>query len=736
MNEKIISNLNFAQKEATTHIDGPLLVLSGAGTGKTRVITSRIAHMILDNGINPDAIMAVTFTNKAANEMKTRIEKIVGHTAGLWVGTFHSISAKLLRMYASSIGIDPKFAIIDDSDKNKIIKQIIAELQIDEKRYPQKLISYLLSTIKEKCVDENDLDRLQGFKYGNLKVPELYVAYQTKLKIYNMVDFDDLIMLVVKMFKNHKNILNDLQDRFKYIMVDEYQDTSHAQHLMLKILASKYYNICCVGDEDQSIYSWRGAIVDNILNFEKDYSGAKIIKLEENYRSSSNILGIATGLITNNKSRYNKRLFSNANQGEKVRIIKTQDSNHEGNQISDNIANEFESGCKYNQMAILVRASFQIRSLEECLIKRNIPYRVVDGVKFYDRKEVKDLIAYMRFIFSDTDRLAFERIINLPKRGIGDKTLEKVFQASESHGWSITKALNQMLQNGDFSKKVADEITIFLDHLSHWREYVYNERFTLSSLADMVAMQSGYLSFLKQESEEDGGTDRIENVKELIDALSGFHAMEEFMEHIALFSAKDGGSGQQDAVNILTIHGSKGLEYDIVFLPGWEENVFPSYKSIEDNGESGLEEERRLAYVAITRARKKLFISHADSRFIFGKYQSYLRSRFIDEIINGKSNADFYDYIKDTHQPKTQVAYYKNITSNNHGRKIEASIGKPISDSSQQSKGFKIGDRVAHDRFGNGTVVGFIASHVDVRFDDQVKRLMQKEYIRLVLNDS
>jgi len=736
INQNLLNGLNPSQLDAIQTLEGPVLVLAGAGTGKTKVLTTRIANLIATGTAQADNILAVTFTNKAAKEMRERIEGMVGYLGGMWIGTFHSIGVRLLRMHAAAIDLEPNFAIIDEADRNKLYKQVIVELNIDEKRYPVKLISFLISSLKEKCITEKDENKVAGVKYKDLDVLGIYKKYQKKLKDYNLLDFDDLIMLTIQLFKNNPQILSDVQDRFTHILVDEYQDTGHSQHLLLKMLATKYFNICCVGDEDQSIYSWRGANVENILNFGKDYLGAKIIRLEQNYRSTNNILSVATSVIANNKSRYGKTLFSEAGNGESINIVHVQDNNQEGQEICNRMQYYGDCGEDYNNMAILVRASFQIRSIEEMLMRNNMPYRVVDGVKFYDKREIKDIVAYLRFIFSGQDRLAFERIINLPKRGIGDKTLASIFTTADNNYIGLTEAMQKMCNEGGFGPKIAAEVRTFVDQLKYWRSCALEDRCSLSELADVVVNQSGYLTMLKTEDPDDQS--RVENVKELISALAGFNNIEEFLEHVALFGAKDS-TEDLNAINILTMHGSKGLEYNVVFLPGWEEGVFPSGRSIEETGDAGLEEERRLAYVAITRARKELNIFYADSRFVFGRYQASIRSRFIDEMVkklkstdvikllSSKSGKFTYSSAKsNSYQPSSpKVERLPNFAKKTDEYVVPQSANEPTRPHHTLHKE----DIVKHEKFGQGKVVGFIAHYVDVMFDDGTKRLIQKDFL-------
>lgn len=750
----MLENLNPKQLEAVQLLKGPLLILAGAGTGKTKVLTSRIANLILSNTAVQDEILAVTFTNKAAAEMRERIELLIGNTGGMWIGTFHSIGLRLLKMHAAAVSLQPNFVIIDEADKNKLVKQIALELEIDEKRYPIKLLSFIISSIKERGVSHSEADRISGFKYKDLDVVSFYSLYQQRLRNYNLVDFDDLILQAINLLSSNSNILNDIHERFKYILVDEYQDTGFSQHKLLKILASKHNNICCVGDDDQSIYSWRGAVIENILNFNRDYSDANIIHLEQNYRSTAHILQTALGLIGFNKSRYNKSLHSTIEEGDKVQIVSLSDGNQEGNFIANKIKKMVPNEYKYSDIAVLVRASYQIRALEETLINYGIPYRIVDGTKFYDRREIKDIIAYLRLLQSDMDMLALERIINVPKRGIGEKTMDQLVNYAKSNNVNIIEALRQSVKLQLLSKSISEKIADLLEKIDKWRYLLADERYSLASLTQIIIQDSGYASMVEEESKTDPkNANRFDNLKELVGAMEKFTTLSEFLEHVALFNTyTDNANGEQ--INIFTMHGAKGLEFDVVFLPGWEETVFPSYRSIEENGDMGLEEERRLAYVAITRAKKRLFISYAQSRYLFGKQQFAARSRFIDEIIKANEDNIVYDNrLTDTSSQILDSPYSSGVKSLGNGYNsynkyynkghakanysFKSSIIRNNNVNTKTNESvvmvMEIGSEVEHESFGVGEIVGTISQYYQVKFKkDGVKRLIQKDYLQLV----
>jgi DNA helicase-2/ATP-dependent DNA helicase PcrA len=624
MSQDII-NLEENQRLACSTIEGPVLILAGAGTGKTATVVARIGKM-LEAGIRE--ILAVTFTNKAANEMRERVSRITEETGGLWMGTFHGISARLLRIYYAQAGLQKDFVILSEDEKKRVIKRVCEALEIDENRYPIKLINFVLSEVKNSGIINADDERLVSYKYKDLDIVSIYKAYQERLAGLNAVDFDDLISITFNLMVSNKEILSDIQDRFRYIMVDEYQDTNKLQHLWINIIASKYQNICCVGDEDQSIYGWRGAEIKYILNFSNEFPGAKIIKLEKNYRSTSEIVKCASSLIQNNQQRYGKTIFSEVG-GLKPVVKFVHNDKQEGLDIAKEILNFKKQGIRFDKMAILVRASYQMRMIEEALMQFKVPYRVIDGLKFYDRKEIKDLIAYLRFIYLQNDYLSFERIIACPKRGVGEKTVEKIIDNAQIMQMPILETIEDMADAGYFKGR-ADAMRDFCRCCKKIRNLIFENR-KLDAIVESIYIESGYAQMLQDsvaENPQESG--RVDNVREFIASLAQFDSIGQFLEHVALLSATDD-KIIEDSVNLMTIHGSKGLEFDVVILPGLEDGTMPSARSIEES-KSGAEEERRLFYVAITRAKVHLLMYTAEIRMTFGKLANCIPSRFLKEI--------------------------------------------------------------------------------------------------------
>lgn len=744
-----IDDLNAEQGLATRTVDGPLLVLAGAGTGKTKVLVSRIAHIIFAEYALPEQILALTFTNKAANEMKERVNRLVTvDAAKMWLGTFHSIGLRILRMYHSFCDLRDNFAIADESDKFKIIKQINTEFSVDDKRYPVKLVAALISSLKERLIDHRDHSNLCTEKYYDLDIAKIYSVYQMRLISYNMADFDDLIFRTVQILENHEAVLQELQRRFRYILVDEYQDTSASQHRLLSLLSSVANNICCVGDEDQSIYSWRGAQVANIMNFKKNFPDALIVRLESNYRSTAHILHIASTLIAGNKARYGKVLRSTGAVGERVRIVGANNGNTEGRKMVETIRSYVDSGkVSYSGIAILVRTALQMRAIEEAMIAYHVPYRIVDSVRFYDRKEIKDIIAYLRLIYNFSDYIAFSRVANVPKRGVGDKTIELIRQESQSRDGDVIRTLEDMLTTTALGPKVRVEIDVLVRNLKSWQGHLKDRTYSLSELSEIIVQQSGYLDMLHADPEDDAAT-RRENLRELYGILTSFEDIDTFFEHVALFGGKDfGAQGERPMVSLMTMHAAKGLEFDMVLLPGWDEGIFPSYRALDDNGEAALEEERRLAYVAITRARKYLSIFHANSRFIYGKWQVYIKSCFIKELL---LSADETSYIYSDDSEHHEFAYNHGYNRNHMRANIVNTVEKTHTSIKLIERGAashkidahqnvsahmddfdsKIGDTVRHERFGEGRIVSFMGHFVEVKFSDQSKKLIQKNFLK------
>jgi len=662
-----LEGLNPEQRAAVEALDGPLLVLAGAGTGKTRVLTTRLAHLLNSGKAKPWGVLAVTFTNKAAREMRERVERLMGPGAlGIpWLGTFHSISARMLRAHAELVGLKSTFTILDTDDQIRLLKQLIEAEGIDDKRWPARNLAGAIDGWKNRALTPADVPKNEAYTFAEGKGIQLYAAYQARLKILNAVDFGDLLLHMIAIFRNHPDVLADYHRKLSYMMVDEYQDTNVAQYLWLRLLAQQSHNLCVVGDDDQSIYGWRGAEVDNILRFERDFPGAHVVRLERNYRSTGHILGAAAQLIAKNQARLGKTLFTDDDLGERVKVRGVWDGEAEARLIADDIEQWVQTrrnGEKgtYSECAVLVRAAWQMRAFEERFLMLRIPYKVIGGPRFFERAEVRDAHAYLRLIRSEDDDLAFERVINQPKRGFGDTSLARLhaeaakpparfvtdngplfdqdtgevveFRDEPAGGStryrSLSAAAREMVRGDDLPLKARTALRAFMTDLDRWREQAR----TLShvELAEIVLDESGYTEMLRNDKSPTAQT-RLENLKELVQAMGQFDTLEAYLEHVALvLDIETEGGG--DEVHISTLHAAKGLEWPLVFLPGWEEMVFPSQRAIDDNGDKGLEEERRLAYVGVTRARESARISFAANRQIYGRWQNVLPSRFVDEL--------------------------------------------------------------------------------------------------------
>lgn len=708
------SPLNDAQKEAVTTTQGPLLVLAGAGTGKTRVLTTRIAYILQKGLARPHEILSVTFTNKAASEMRERVQGLVGPLAeGLWLGTFHSLCVRILRRHAELAHRKPGFTILDGDDQLRLIKQLMKAEGFDDKKLPPRVVLYHIGRWKDRAIlpgqinpaQETNLE-LEGFE-GDPAL-HIYRLYQERLEILNAVDFGDLILLTLNLFKEHIDVLASYQKQFRYILVDEYQDTNVAQYLWLRLLAQEHRNICCVGDDDQSIYGWRGAEVANILRFEEDFSGAKVIRLEENYRSTPHILGAASGLIEKNQSRHGKTLWTQKDIGEKIRIKAVWDGDEEARFVADEVEALQRRGQSLQQVAILVRAAYQTREFEDRFLSLGIPYRVVGGLRFYERQEIRDALAYLRIVQTPTDSLAFERIINTPRRGIGNSTLQMLHQYARGEQISLLEAAQTLAQTDELRGKARSALQSLLADIARWRAKVADT--SLEDLTKIILDESGYsMMWLQDKSPEAPG--RLENLKEFVQALRDYDTLESFLEHVSLVMENaQSAAFEQEMVTIMTLHSAKGLEFDCVFLTGWEEGVFPNQRSLQ---EGGLEEERRLAYVGLTRARKMAYISHAHNRRIHGSWESGVPSRFIAEIPGEHKELD----------DQTNVFRFKGSGSQGRGFQAEgrgrgggyydgssfaqhSSATPPLQGVTyaHQGKGFKVGDRVFHKKFGYGTI--------------------------------
>src|SRR4051794_6575662 len=607
-----MADLNPEQRAAVEAMDGPVLVLAGAGTGKTRVLTARIAHIMCTGRARGSEILAVTFTNKAAREMKERIGHLVGGAVeGMpWLGTFHSIGVKILRRHAELVGLKSGFTILDADDQIRLIKQVIESEGLDKDRWPARQLAALIDGWKNRGLTPDKVPRGEAFAFAEGKGAALYAAYQKRLKELNAADFGDLLLEVLRLFLQNPDVLADYQRRFRYILVDEYQDTNVAQYLWLRLIAGGSPNICCVGDDDQSIYGWRGAEVDNILRFEKDFPGAKVIRLERNYRSTGHILAAASGLIAHNKGRLGKTLFTDDDMGRRVGVFGVWDDEEEARTVGEDIETLRKAGHSLDDIAVLVRASFQMRAFEDRFVTLGLPYRVVGGPRFYERQEIRDALAYFKVTASPDNDLAFERIVNVPKRGIGDSSVRRMHEFARKQGLSLYRAAETLAATDELPAKTRNALASLLQSFARWRQAL--DGLPHTELAEIILDESGYTAMWQNDrSPEAQG--RLDNLKELVRSMGEFENMAGFLERIALVMDTDSSEGE-DKINIMTLHSAKGLEFATVFLPGWEEGLFPNQRSLDEKGRAGLEEERRLAYVGITRAKERVFISFAQNR--------------------------------------------------------------------------------------------------------------------------
>src|SRR6056297_2050147 len=631
-----LDGLNPAQRDAVQRLDGPVLMLAGAGTGKTRALTARIAHLLSSHTARPNEILAVTFTNKAAREMRIRVANLMGQPIeGMpWLGTFHAICVKLLRRHAELAGLKSNFTILDTDDQVRLMKQLIAAADIDDKRWPARQLASVIDGWKNRAWTPDKVPASETTAYDG-KGPALYDYYQRRLKELNACDFGDLLLHMVTIFQAHPDVLEQYQRWFRYILVDEYQDTNVAQYMWLRLLASGHKNICCVGDDDQSIYGWRGAEVGNILRFEKDFPGAEVIRLEQNYRSTPHILAAASGVIAGNESRLGKELWTEAEEGEKVRLIGHWDGEEEARWIGEEIE-AMQRGTRgmrafgLDEMAILVRASHQMRAFEDRFLTIGMPYRVIGGPRFYERMEIRDAMAYFRLVTSPSDDLAFERIVNTPKRGLGDKAQQTIQRIARDNGVSLVDGAALAVEQGAIKGKGAAALRDLVVGLARWGRMTGENDLTHMELAEIILDESGYTTMWQNDKTPEA-PGRLENLKELVKALEGFENLGGFLEHVSLIMDNEN-EEQGEKVSIMTLHAAKGLEFPAVFLPGWEDGLFPSQRSMDESGIKGLEEERRLAYVGITRAEEVSTISFAGNRRVYGQWQSQMPSRFIDEL--------------------------------------------------------------------------------------------------------
>jgi DNA helicase-2/ATP-dependent DNA helicase PcrA len=711
----LLDGLNEAQRQAAAALDGAVLVLAGAGTGKTRVLTTRLAHILATRRAFPGEVLAVTFTNKAAREMQERLHALVGDAAdGVWLGTFHALAARILRRHAEAVGLASSFTILDTDDQLRLLKQILSAANIDERRWPARALLAAIERWKDRGLTPEKVPDGEAGDWADGRAVALYRAYQERLLTVNAVDFGDLLLHNLTLFTENPEILASYQRRFRYLLVDEYQDTNLAQYLWLRLLAKHHKNLCCVGDDDQSIYSWRGAEIGNILKFESDFPGALIVRLEENYRSTPEILAAAAGVIAHNRGRLGKTLWTRAETGDKVIVRGVWDAEQEARWVGDEIEALQRRGHPLRGIAILVRAGFQTREFEERFIALALPYRVVGGPRFYERQEIRDALAYLRLVRQPSDDLAFERIVNLPRRGIGTATLQLLHGAARRRSLPLVEAARLLIAEDGLPRAARNALSGFLAALDRW--HAGAERMPHTDLVQTVLDESGYTGMWQADKSPDA-PGRLENLKELVVAMAEFENLAGFLEHISLVMDNAADSGG-DMVSLMTLHSAKGLEFDTVFLPGWEEGLFPSQRSVEEHGLKGLEEERRLAYVGLTRARHRALVSFAANRRIHGQWQSTARSRFVDELPEAQVEAVMETGLGMAPNWGTAAAAAAASTPAwdaawERSRGTRPARPPLLLDSAPAPKrgqeiprvgGFSVGDRVFHQKFGYGTV--------------------------------
>ncbi|WP_170548050.1 ATP-dependent helicase [Ruegeria atlantica] len=751
-----LDELNPAQRDAVERLDGPVLMLAGAGTGKTKALTARIAHLLSTARARPNEILSVTFTNKAAREMKDRVGRLLGQPAeGMpWLGTFHSICVKLLRRHAELAGLKSNFTILDTDDQLRLLKQLIQAANIDDKRWPARMLAGIIDDWKNRALTPDKVPAADAGAYNNKGI-ELYAQYQVRLRELNAVDFGDLLLHMVTIFQTHQDVLEQYQRWFRYILVDEYQDTNVAQYLWLRLLAGAHKNICCVGDDDQSIYGWRGAEVGNILRFEKDFPGAYVVRLEQNYRSTPHILAAASNVIRGNENRLGKELWTDAQEGEKVRLIGHWDGEEEARWIGEEI-DAMQGGTRgarpfnLDEIAILVRASHQMRAFEDRFLTIGLPYKVIGGPRFYERMEIRDAMAYFRLVVSPGDDLAFERIVNTPKRGLGDKAQQTIQMTARERGVSLVDGARIAVDNGLIKGKGGKALRELIDGLARWNAMTRGPRIEVDDdsviddgtapmrfgepevshieLAQIVLDESGYTAHWQNEKTPEA-PGRLENLKELVNQLDNFENLQGFLEHVSLVMDNEQ-EGDGAKVSIMTLHAAKGLEFPAVFLPGWEDGLFPSQRSMDESGLKGLEEERRLAYVGITRAEEVCTISFAANRRVFGQWQNSMPSRFIDELPEDHVEVLTPPGLYGGGQPAAGIetrAAEANVYNSPGWKRMQARQGQYGMSQPRETRNtvidatavasFALGERVFHQKFGYGAVVGIEGDKVEVDFE-------------------
>ncbi len=719
-----LERLNDAQRHAVEATEGPVLVLAGAGTGKTRVLTTRVAHLLLTGRAFPGQVLAVTFTNKAAREMVGRVEALIGESvAGLWFGTFHAIGARILRRHAELVGLKPNFTILDTDDQLRLLRQVLGTHDIDEKRWPARSLLAIVQGWKDRGLTPDKAASAGGNEFANGRAVALYRTYQERLVALNAADFGDLLLHCLTLFTADAEVLAGWQRRFRYILVDEYQDTNVAQYLWLRLLAQGHKNICCVGDDDQSIYGWRGAEVGNILKFEKDFPGARVVRLERNYRSTQPILGAASGLIAQNAGRLGKTLWTDVAGGEKVTVRGVWDGDEEARVVGDEIEASQRQGHKLIENAVLVRAGFQTRAFEERFITIGLPYKVIGGLRFYERQEIRDAIAYMRVTVQPDDDLAFERIVNLPKRGLGDATLRVLHQLARAKGCPLAQAARALVETDELKPRARSSLAALMQGFDRWRSLI--DILPHPEVVEIMLDESGYTA-MWQNDRSAAAPGRLENLKELVRALAEFEDLAGFLEHVSLVMDADD-SADGDVINVMTLHSAKGLEFDTVFLPGWEEGLFPHQLALDQNGAKGLEEERRLAYVGLTRARQRAYVTFAANRRIYNQWQSSVPSRFVDELPD--------EYVERVAAQGLYGGLSEGRVAWNLGgwprRRAHAAPEAVTYDEVDHPPGtLEVGLRVFHQKFGYGRITAVDGNKLEIAFDKAGDKKVIDSFVR------
>ncbi|NYF32143.1 ATP-dependent helicase [Sphingopyxis sp. JAI108] len=748
-----LQGLNGPQRQAVLTTEGPVLMLAGAGTGKTAALTARLAHIIATRRAWPSEILAVTFTNKAAREMRERIGRMIGDAVeGMpWLGTFHSIAAKMLRRHAELVGLQSNFTILDTDDQLRVLKQLIQAEGLDEKRWPARQLAGLIDKWKNRGLTPADLDASDKEAYADGKGQHFYALYQARLKTLNACDFGDLLLHMLVILKTHRDVLEQYQQRFKYVLVDEYQDTNASQYLWLRLLAQARKNICCVGDDDQSIYSWRGAEVANILRFEKDFPGATVIRLEQNYRSTPQILAAASALIAQNSGRLGKTLWTELDAGDKVRVVGVWDGPEEARRIGEELETLQHRKVSLDRAAILVRAQFQTREFEDRFIAIGMPYRIVGGFRFYERAEIRDALAYLRLVQSSADDLAFERIVNVPKRGLGDKALARIHQFARAERVPLFQAASRITETDELTPQARRQLANFIAVMRNWQGKA--NALPHPELTQLILDESGYTAMLQADRSADAAG-RLENLSELVRAMEEYESLEAFLEHVSLVMDRDN-DDQTETVTIMTIHAAKGLEFDHVFLAGWEDGVFPSQRSMDEGGTASLEEERRLAYVAITRARQRASIYHAANRRIYGQWMSSIPSRFIGEIppehvdsensfgggqslwrANWSAQGDPFAHVAERQPARTMTrgpAWQRALATSTTATRAPAPSerGPAASVGAKARSDLAIGMRVFHEKFGYGEIIDIDGNKLEVEFDQAGSKRVLDSFVKL-----